>query len=96
MCIAARLVDAAGQLRLMARYYSDDANEIHLITHWAVLWLLRRERAENLTVSQADLAAALCAAAHQLAAEQQREARSLRSFGVTPGAAAFAQGPRAG
>jgi hypothetical protein len=79
MCIAAWLVDASIRVRLMARYYSDDANEIYLLTHCAVVWLLRHERAAAAPVSHADLAAALCAAAHRLGATEPHEARDLRS-----------------
>jgi hypothetical protein len=66
MSLAIRLVEASAQLRQMARYYSDDANEIHALTHGAIVWILRRPRALDALASNADLAAALCASARAL------------------------------
>jgi hypothetical protein len=66
MTIAIRLVEASTQLRHMARYYTDDANDIHLLTHGAIIWILQRPRCYDALISSADLAAALCASARSL------------------------------
>ena len=66
MSMAIKLVEASTQLRQMARYYTDDLNDIHLLTHGAIVWILRGPRASEALSSSADLAAALCASARSL------------------------------
>lgn len=60
--MATVLVDAGDSLREIAQRYTDDLNEAHLLTHGAVVWLLRREAAfgED-TVPAAALKQAFCA-----------------------------------
>jgi len=68
MSDAAWIVDAGNRLRAMARYYTDDTNDAHLLAHYGVIWLMLEGREQPLN---ADLAAALCASARGLSAERR-------------------------
>lgn len=66
MSVALWLTDAADALRGMARDYTDDSNDIHLLTHGAILVLLR-QRTVAAPPTQTALAAALTVSAQELA-----------------------------
>jgi hypothetical protein len=66
MSVALWLIDAAETLRGMARDYTDDSNDIHLLTHGAVLVLLRQKTIATPPTENA-LAAALTVSAQELA-----------------------------
>lgn len=66
MTVALWLIDAADTLRGMAREYTDDANDIHLLTHGAIVVLLRRKTL-SAPPTETALAAALMVSAQELA-----------------------------
>ena len=67
MSVALWLIDAADTLRGMAaRDYTDDANDIHLLTHGAIVVLLR-QRTLAAPPTELALAAALTVSAQELA-----------------------------
>ena len=71
MSVALWLIDAAGVLRCMAaRDYTDDANDIHLLTHGAIVVLLR-QRTLAAPPSERALAAALIVSAQELAEAEE-------------------------
>lgn len=70
MSVAIWLVDAADTLRGMAREYTEDENDIHLLTHGAILVLLR-QRTMRAAPTEVTLAAALTVSAHELAEAEQ-------------------------
>ena len=59
MSVATVLADAGEMLREMARGYTEDINEAHLLTHGAVVWLLHQDDACESAVPQAELKQAL-------------------------------------
>lgn len=66
MSVALWLIDAAETLRGMARAYTDDANDVHMLTHGAIIVLLR-QNGVHAPPSQAALATALTVSAQELA-----------------------------
>jgi hypothetical protein len=71
MSVALWLVDAATTLRGMARDYTDDANDIHLLTHGAIVVLLRQATLTTPPTEMA-LSAALTVSAQELADVEER------------------------
>lgn len=70
MTVALWLVDAAATLRGMARDYTNDANDVHLLTHGAILVLLR-QRTVATPPTEIALAAALTVSAQELAESEE-------------------------
>ncbi len=70
MSVAVWLVDAADTLRGMARDYTDDNNDVHLLTHGAIVLLLR-QRSFRAPPTERALAAALTLAAQELAEAEE-------------------------
>ncbi|MFT3729237.1 MAG: hypothetical protein QM759_15550 [Terricaulis sp.] len=70
MSVALWLLDAAETLRGMARDYTEDNNDVHLLTHGAIVILLR-QRTFHAPPTEAALAAALTVSAQELAEAEE-------------------------
>ena len=70
--MATVLVDAGETLRQMARRYTDDINEAHLLTHGAVVWLLHQDDACETATPEAKLRQALCASRRAMTVDWSR------------------------
>ena len=78
MSVALWLLDVGDTLRTMARSYTDDANDVHLLTHGAIVVLLRQKDVAT-PPSEGALAAALTVSAQQLAASEEAAAPMVSS-----------------